>query len=98
MAAAQEAGGAGPSTAIPAPPAAAPAVNEQAKRAATIDSLCQQFPTVDRGLIESIMEDQGNDVRDVVVMLRRVSRPDQPRAAKKAEAEDEKAAGTKRKR
>jgi len=78
----QEAGGAGPSPAAPVPRAAV--VSEQAKRAAAVDTLCQQFPAVDRALIESFMDDQGNDVRDVAVMLRSVSRPDQPRAAKKA--------------
>ena len=98
----QEAGGAGPSAAAPAPTHAAPAVNEQAKREAAIDSLCEQFPGVDRALIDSMMEDQGNDVRDVVVMLRRVSRPEPTRAAKKGAPETDEAAGaaagTKRKR
>ncbi len=65
----------------------APAVNEQAKRAAAVDTLCQEFPTIDRALIESFMDDQGNDVRDVAAMLRSVSRPDQRRPAKKAAAE-----------
>ena len=98
----QEAGGAGPSAAAPAPTHAAPAVNEQAKREAAIDSLCQQFPAGDRALIDSIMEDQGNDVRDVVVMLRRMARPEPTRAAKKGASEADEAAGaaagTKRKR
>ena len=78
-----------------------PAVDEQAKRAAAIDTLCQQFPSVDRALIESFMDDQGNDVRDVAVMLRSVSRPDQPRAKKAAPEAGEAAgaaAGAKRKR
>ena len=46
------------------------------------------------------MEDQGNDVRDVVVMLRRVSCPEkQPRAAnKEADGAAGTAAGTNRKR
>ena len=34
------------------------------------------------------MDDQGNDVRDVAVMLRSVSRPDQARPAKKKAAPD----------
>ena len=48
------------------------------------------------------MEDQGNDVRDVVVMLRRMARPEPIRAAKKGASETDEAAGaaagTKRKR
>ena len=39
------------------------------------------------------MDDQGNDVRDVAVMLRSVSRPDQPRPAKKAAPEAGEAGG-----
>ena len=49
------------------------------------------------------MADQGNDVRDVTVMLRRMSRPEPSRAAKKGAAQEGEAAGaspagTKRKR
>ena len=99
----QEAGGAGPSAAAPAPSRTAPGVDERAKREAAIDSLCEQFPTLDRALIDSIMADQGNDVRDVTVMLRRMSRPEPSRAAKKGAAQEDEAAGaaaagTKRKR
>ena len=48
-------------------------VAEEEKEQKPIDVLADQFPGVDRGLIEMLLADQDGDVKDVTVMLRKMT-------------------------
>ena len=46
---------------------------EEEKEQKPIDVLADQFPGVDRGLIEMLLADQDGDVKAVTVMLRKMT-------------------------
>ena len=70
---------AGPSTSVPAASAAAvaaplpvapPRAAPSERYASELEMLCSEFPSFDRELLKSLLEDQAGDVLDVRAMLR----------------------------
>ena len=71
-------------TAAPCPPANDPKKGFELK----LDTLAEEFPGVDRGLISELLKDQEGDIKDVAVMIRRMTNHEK---TKEEDAQEEEA-------